>query len=214
MEAFSEGDMHYIVQEYIEGLPLSYLIENGCRFSEADVKGMVLQLLSILNDLHCPPQKKDAVVHRDLRLSNLLLQNDKLFLVDFGFARFIDLSRNVFCPDPLENKFYCNSGSDRGFLNPAGGVPFKKKMPGIETYRLLRREVSPRSDLFGAGAVAVDLFTSWVEDESLFNRCWQDVLNLSDPFIVFLEKLLSREGGFETAASALEYLGSVLEYPS
>jgi len=211
VEAFSIDDVHYIVQEFIAGLPLSCLIDTGRRFSEAEVKRIVFQLLAILNDLHCPPKKEDAVVHRDLRLSNLLLKDDKLFLVDFGFARFLDLSQNGYCPDPLEKKFSCYSGSDRGLLHKQlNELPSIKKIPGAETYRLLRREISPRSDLFGAGVVAVDLFTSWVEDESLFNRPWQEVLPLSELFVDFLQKLFSRNNGFETAAEALEYFRSIL----
>ena len=183
--------------------------DNGRRFSEAEVKRIISQLLSILSDLHCPPQREKAVVHRDLRLSNLLLKDNKLFLVDFGFARFLDLSKNFNCPDPLEYKFSGNP-DDGVPLKQLNNLPSRKKIPGVETYRLLRREISPRSDLFGAGVVAVDLFTNWVEDETLFNRPWQEVLPLSQPFVDFLQKLLAREDGFETAAEALEYLRSLL----
>ncbi len=207
VEAFSCGEVHYIVQEFNEGLPLSCLLDSGRRFSEEEVKNIVAQLLSILQDLHSPPQRENAVVHRDLRLSNLLLKNDELFLIDFGFARFLDLSRNIYCPDPLENK-YKDSDSDGQPLIHLSDLPSRKKIPGAETYRLLRTEISPRSDLFGVGVVAVDLFTSWVEDESMFNRPWQEVLPLSEPFASFLEKLLSREDGFRTAAEALECLGA------
>lgn len=209
VEAFSTDDIHYIVQEFIEGLPLSCLMDSGRRFCEAEVKKIISQLLLILNDLHLPPQRENAVVHRDLRLSNLLLKDDKLFLVDFGFARFLDLSQNFSCPDPLENKYSGSSGNGLP-LKQLNDLPSRKKIPGVETYRLLRTEISPRSDLFGAGVVAVDLFTSWVEDETLFNRPWQEVLPLSQPFVCFLQRLLGREDGFETAAEALEYLGSLL----
>jgi len=207
--AFSFGEIHYIVQEFSEGLPLSCLLDSGRRFSEDEVKNIVTQLLSILRDLHTPPQRENAVVHRDLRLSNLLLKDDELFLIDFGFARFLDLSRNLSCPDPLENK-YKDSNGDGQPLRLLSDLPSRKKIPGAETYRLLRKEISPRSDLFGAGVVAVDLFTSWVEDETLFDRPWQEVLPLSEPFVSFLARLLSREDGFHTAAGALEYLGSIL----
>jgi len=211
VEAFSANGVYYIVQEFIDGLPLSNLMDGGRRFSEAEVKRIILQLLAILNDLHCPPDQKDAVVHRDLRLSNLLLKDNKLFLIDFGLARFLDLSRNGSCPDPLEKKFGCCSGSGSGLLHKRlSELRSTKKIPGAETYRLLRREVSPRSDLFGAGVVAVDLFTNWVEDESLFNRPWQEVLPLSELFVDFLQRLFSRKNGFETAAEALECLESLL----
>lgn len=209
VESFTAGDIYCIVQEFVAGMPLSSLLDTGRRFSEREVKGLLVQLLSILNGLHSPLRREDAVVHRDLRLSNLLLKDDKLFLIDFGFARYLDLSRNLSCPDPLERK-YSGSPGDERLLRRLGDLPSRKKIPGTETYRLLRTEISPRSDLFGAGVVAVDLFTSWVEDEALFEKPWQEVLPLSRPFKGFLSRLLAREGGFETASDALEHLNSLL----
>jgi serine/threonine protein kinase len=210
VEEFSAGDVHYIVQEYIEGLPLSTLLTSGRRFSEAEVKNVLRQLLSILNGLHNPAQKENAVIHRDLRLSNLLIKDDLVFLIDFGFARFLDPSQYVYCPDPLEYKFSGDCGSGRGALGLIVESPSLKKIPGVETYKLLRREISPRSDLFGAGVVAVDLFSSWVEDEALFEMPWQDVLPISGPFKIFLQKLMSPSDGFDSAADALEYLDAIL----
>lgn len=206
VESFSAGDINCIVQDFLDGMPLSSLLDAGRRFSEREVKSLMAQLLSILNSLHSPPRREEAVVHRDLRLSNLLLKDDQLFLIDFGFARYLDPSRNLSCPDPLEQK-YSGSPGGKSLLRRLNDQPSRKKrIPGAETYRLLRTEISPRSDLFGAGVVAVDLFTSWVEDEALFERPWHEVLSLSPPFAGFLTRLLSRQDGFETAAEALEYL--------
>lgn len=209
VEAFSAGYVHYIVQEYIAGLPLSALLGSGCRFSEGEVKNIVRQLLVILNHLHHPEQKENAVIHRDLRLSNLIFKDGQIFLIDFGFARFLDPLQFAFCPDPLEHKFSSNEGFGRGALKQVKELPSFNKIPGMETYKLLRREVSPRSDLFGVGVVAVDLFSSWVEDDSQLEMPWQEVLPISRPFVVFLQKLLSQKDGFNTAAKALEYLETI-----
>jgi len=199
VDAFSMADAHYLVQEYVEGLPLSQLVCAGRRFSEAEVKGIIYQLLVILNALHNPRLQQDAVVHRDLRLSNLMLSGDNLYLVDFGLARFIDDRQFPFCPDPLQKEFAA--------VDDAGTL---RRIPGSRTYQLLRREISPRSDLFGAGVVAVDLFNNWVEDEALFEQSWEQVLPLSEPFKMFIKKLLGREG-FATAAEALAYMNSSQE---
>jgi len=211
VEAFSTEDVYYIVQEYIEGLPLSSLLDTGRRFSETEVKSIVLQLLTILDGLHRPVQKENAVIHRDLRLSNLLFKDNRVFLIDFGFARFLDPAQYTFCPDPLEYKFGGNDSYGSSAPELVNELPSLKKIPGAETYKLLRREISPRSDLFGVGIVAVDLFTSWVEDESLFEMPWQEVLPLSGPFIVFLEKLLSKKDGFNSAVEAMKYLKAILK---
>ncbi|WP_449240919.1 serine/threonine protein kinase [Desulfoscipio gibsoniae] len=205
VDAFSLADVHYLVQEYIEGLPLSHLIYTGRRFNEAEIKEVIRQLLAILNVLHNPPCQHDAVVHRDLRLSNLMLSGNKLYLIDFGLARFIDSQQFSLCPDPLQTKFRSAPGKEKS--TALSSSPPLRHMPGPYTYQLLRREISPRSDLFGAGVVAVDLFTNWVEDEALFKESWEEVLPLSEPFKIFIKKLLSREG-FTSSTEALAYLCS------
>lgn len=202
VDAFSLGDTDYLVQEYVEGLPLSHLLYTGRRFSEVEVKGIICQLLSILNALHNPRCRQDAVVHRDLRLSNLMLSGDNLYLIDFGMARFIDPHRFPYCPDPPQKSPKFDSNRKERTAHDAQAP---RRIPGPYTYQLLRREASPRSDLFGTGVVAVDLFTNWVEDESLFNKNWEEVLPLSEPLKVFIKKLLSREG-FATGTAALFYL--------
>lgn len=207
VEAFSQASVHYLVQEYIEGLPLSYLVQNGYRFSEVEVKEIIYQLLVILKGLHNPRQPQNAVVHRDLRLSNLMLSGDKLYLIDFGMARFINSEQFPHCPDPLQKRF----GSAKYPINNYTAVqdtPAHKQIPGPHTYQLLRQEISPRSDLFGVGVVAVDMFTNWVVDETLFEERWDEVLPLSEPFKKFIKKLLSRKG-FTNSAEALEYLSAM-----
>ena len=76
----------YLVQEYIPGYSLAYLLNTGRRFSLNCVYDIVLQMLEILEDLHnhVPP-----VIHRDIKPSNILLMplgGDyyKVFLIDFG----------------------------------------------------------------------------------------------------------------------------------
>ena len=199
IEAFSWEEKHIIVQELIEGKPLSYYIANSCRFDESEVKRIVAQLLVILQQLHYPERLDNAIVHRDLRLSNLLLKNGEVYLIDFGFARYLQPKSGISLPDP-EFKY------DEEGVNRSVDPPIRRN-PGVYTYRLLRREISPRSDLFGVGVVAIDLFTNWVEDEALFKEPWEEVLPLSEHFIRFLRRLLGRdEQGFKSAGEALTEL--------
>jgi len=196
VESFSLAGVNYLVQEYVEGLPLSSLVYTGQLFSEAEVREFIRQLLDILNVLHNPANRKDAVIHRDLRLSNLMLSGDKIYLIDFGMARFMDSGQFPFYPDPLQKQFntapYCS-----------GNAGLRRK-PGPYTYQVLRKEISPSSDLFGVGVVAVDLFTSWVEDEGPFEKNWADVLPLSEDFKAFIQQLLSQ--GFGNSTEAFNWL--------
>lgn len=196
VESFTHEGIRYIVQDFIHGFPLSYFIGTGRRFSEEEVKSILIQLLGILNGLQSPLQKGKGVVHRDLRLSNLLFNNNKIYLIDFGHARYLDMTGYAVCPDPP------TSSSDK----PNTSEAYRYQKPGPDTYRLLRREISPRSDFFGAGVVAVDLFTNWIEDESQFQQPWEEVLPLSLPFKRYVKKLLFQGGGFSSAAEALDEL--------
>jgi len=175
IEAFSHDGVEYIVQEFMSGYPLSYYIVNGKRFTEEEARRILLQLLEILVYLHEPEGTRRAVVHRDLRLSNLFWSDDKVYLVDFGCARYFD------------NKTEQPIGEPN-----IADMKMSNHRPGTRTYALFRKEVSPRSDLFGAGVVGLDLFTNWIEDEALFQRPWQEILPASDTFKDLMETLLNQ----------------------
>jgi serine/threonine protein kinase len=175
IEAFSHDGVDYLVQEFMSGYPLSYYIVNGKRFTEEETKQILFQLLEILTYLHKPEETRLAVIHRDLRLSNLFWFEDKVSLIDFGCARYFDGNTGQPADEPDE--------ADK---------KMSKRRPGTQTYALLRKEISPRSDLFGTGVVGLDLFTNWIEDEALFQKPWQEILPASDTFRDLIETLLNQ----------------------
>jgi serine/threonine protein kinase len=187
IDAFSHDGVDYLVQEYMNGYPLSYYIVNGKRFAEEEAKRILFQLLEILAYLHEPEEMRLAVIHRDLRLSNLFWFDDKVYLVDFGCARYFDGKKEP----PAK-------GPDRTDMK------ISNHRPGTRTYALLRKEVSPRSDLFGAGVVGLDLFTNWIEDETLFQRPWQEILPASNTFKDLTETLLNQGAQSISTADVLK----------
>ncbi len=187
IEAFEHDGVRYLVQEFINGYPLSYYIAKEKRFSEEEAKKILFRLLDILMYLHEPEEKRLPVIHRDLRLSNVFWCNDKVHLIDFGFACFFEGESE--CPAENRNKT---------------DIKMSRHRPGEQTYTLLRKEVSPRSDLFGVGVVGLDLFANWIEDEKLFQKPWQDILPASDSYKLFIERLLEPENQFKTAGDALK----------
>jgi len=74
----------FLVFEYVEH-DVARLVDNmRSPFTEAEIKCLILQLLEAVAFLH-----EHCVTHRDLKLSNLLLNNrGRLKLCDFGLARF------------------------------------------------------------------------------------------------------------------------------
>ncbi|XP_071709927.1 uncharacterized protein [Rutidosis leptorrhynchoides] len=73
----------YMVMDYIDHELKGYMDRMKQPFSQSEVKRLMLQLLSGLSYLH-----DNWVMHRDLKTSNLLLNNNgELKICDFGMAR-------------------------------------------------------------------------------------------------------------------------------
>ncbi len=81
LDHFEEGDQFYLVQQYIEGDPLSQDIVPGQPWSENQVNGMLRELLPILDFIH-----SKGVIHRDIKPNNIIRRkyDQKLVLIDFG----------------------------------------------------------------------------------------------------------------------------------
>ncbi len=81
---FEEDQEFYLVQEFIEGHPLSTELASGCRWDEAQVVQLIQEVLSILMFVH-----GHGVIHRDIKPSNLIRrqQDGRLVLIDFGAVK-------------------------------------------------------------------------------------------------------------------------------
>lgn len=75
-----------LLEEYIEGNTLDQQI-----FSKEDVRNIMHQLCECLNSLH---KLDPPIVHRDIKPENIIYHNNKVTLLDFGIARFLDSKKN------------------------------------------------------------------------------------------------------------------------
>jgi hypothetical protein len=74
--------MPYLAMEYVEGETIASVVERGLRFKPEKVVGLVSQIASAIDYAH-----SRGIVHRDIKLSNLILYDtDRVKVTDFGTA--------------------------------------------------------------------------------------------------------------------------------
>lgn len=101
-ERFQEGKNHFLVMEWIKGKNFEQLIfEEGKTFSERESFEVLLQVLQVVKVIH-----EKGIVHRDLRIPNILLRENEIVIIDFGLAGYIqDASEQAFIKAEEERLF-------------------------------------------------------------------------------------------------------------
>ncbi len=87
LDADVDGDMPYLVSEFIEGPSLRQVVD-----AEGPRTGSVLQRLAIGTVTALAAIHEAGIVHRDFKPTNVLLAADGPRVIDFGIARALDTS--------------------------------------------------------------------------------------------------------------------------
>ena len=126
----NDGDMAFIVMEYVEGEELKRILAAGQRYELIEVFEIMKQLLGALDYSH-----KQGVVHRDIKPANLMiLPGPKVKVMDFGIAR-------------LETSSLTQVGT-------VVGTPTH-----MSPEQLMGLPADGRADLWGAGVILYELLT-------------------------------------------------------
>ena len=84
-----EGDMAYLVMEFIRGDELKSTLSTGRQFDRKECVRIMCELLDALDFAH-----EAGVVHRDIKPANVMLDSQgRTKLTDFGVARVTDSDR-------------------------------------------------------------------------------------------------------------------------
>ncbi|MFO0844971.1 MAG: protein kinase [Gemmataceae bacterium] len=128
---FLRGDDLVLALEYVEGSDLKTLLEEGERFTQADVRDLLIQLGSALAAAH-----EQNILHRDLKPANILVQRGqdgwRFVLTDFGIGQ---------VREGIQQRR--QTGGTYLFMAP----------------EQLRGRPSPQSDLWALGVVAYRMLT-------------------------------------------------------
>ena len=87
IEASAEGDLRYIVSEFIDGPSLQERVMTSGPLREGELQRLAVGTATALTAIHGA-----GVVHRDFKPANVLLGPDGPRVVDFGIARLTDAS--------------------------------------------------------------------------------------------------------------------------
>lgn len=116
-----------IVMEYLSGGELFQVAQGSPVVGEAVAALYLYQVLQALDYLHC-----QGVVHRDVKLENMLLQDGghTLKLIDFGFSKVVGKEKALTscCGSPN----YMSPEMLRATRNESSGLPLKKWRYGTE----------------------------------------------------------------------------------
>ncbi|BCL39387.1 serine/threonine-protein kinase [Nostoc sp. MS1] len=85
LNTFEQEGKQYLVQEWVDGQNLQQELAETGAFNEADIYQVLNELLPLLQFIHA-----HQVIHRDIKPANIIRrsQDHKLFLVDFGSAKY------------------------------------------------------------------------------------------------------------------------------
>ncbi|QKS46364.1 protein kinase [Paenibacillus cellulosilyticus] len=172
-----------LVMELIEGLSLERLMmERSQTYTQQQALQMVRQLLHPLKHLHAA-----GFVHRDVRIPNVLVCGDRVYLIDYGLA----------CPigeeQPVEASALSRKHEPSGFAD------------GWEAVKQRMRAPEPASDLHGLGHLFLFLmYASYEPAEGQEERSWEEELTLDSEVKAFIQGLL--EGCWYTAAECEQAL--------
>ena len=81
---FSENDLFYLVQEWVDGETLTHRVREQMRLPEIQVRHLLNKLLTILEYVH-----NNGIIHRDIKPENIILRRSdgEPFLIDFGAVK-------------------------------------------------------------------------------------------------------------------------------
>lgn len=193
---FDEDQRLFLVQDYVEGMTYSDLLEErlaqGQAFSVEEVFHFVRQLIPVLTHIH-----GKGIIHRDISPDNVmcLAEQNLPVLIDFGVVK------------AIATQLQTQQGSSPTTVGKPGYAP-SEQIRGSEVY--------PSSDLYALAVTAIVLMTGRQPAE-LFdgnNMIWRWrhwVPNVPERFASVLDRMLSYRPGdrYQSAGDVLEALEGI-----
>jgi tetratricopeptide (TPR) repeat protein len=166
---FEENQEFYLVQDCIEGEPLSHEIRPGQQLSQLEVFALLQDVLSTLAFVH-----RQNVIHRDIKPSNLIrrVSDQKLVLIDFGAVKQV---------------------SNQGM--PDDGRTVAIGTPGYMPSEQLAGQPRPNSDIYALGVIAIQALTGIIpsrlqRDVPTGELLWREQAQVKEELAAIIDKMV------------------------
>ncbi|MDY7012971.1 MAG: serine/threonine-protein kinase, partial [Cyanobacteriota bacterium] len=169
---FEEDREFYLIEEFIDGRPLSRELPEKVPLSEARVGAILRELLSILEFVH-----RHGVIHRDIKPANMIRRasDGKLVLIDFGAVKEVNAQ--------------LNEGEEANLQTIAiGSRGYTPREQSVGHPRL-------NSDIYAVGMVALRALTllhpaKLPADPETGEILWEDKVRVSSTLSAILNKMI------------------------
>ena len=188
LDRFEEGGEFFLVQEWIDGTPLSQEMTIGRKFTEQETIELLKQILEPL--VFCHGEK---VIHRDLKPDNIMRRRSdgKLVLIDFGAVKQLAKTTLLIQSQPT----------------------IVIGTPGFMPTEQLRGKPLLASDVYAVGAIGVCAMTGIHPCHAEFDGAtqemiWRDKSTATDTFAAVLTQMVKALpiARFRDASAALAAL--------
>ena len=136
-----EGDINYLVMEYLEGRTLADRLEGGALPLD-DALRIAIEVADALDRAH-----RQGIVHRDLKPGNIMLTKSGTKLLDFGLAKLTQT----------------HASSELSSLPTNASITAQGTILGTLQYmapeQLEAREADARTDIFALGVILYEMVT-------------------------------------------------------
>ncbi|RMF28065.1 MAG: serine/threonine protein kinase, partial [Cyanobacteria bacterium J083] len=183
---FEQNTQFYLVQELIEGHPLSAEMRPGQRWSDQDVVKLLREILEILAFVH-----SKGVIHRDIKPDNIIRRPDgKLVLIDFGAVK------------EINHQFTTKvANGDSMAIGTNGYMPTEQA----------QGKPRPNSDIYALGMVAIQALTGLMpvqlpEDPETGEVLWQHIVEVNQDLAEIVSKMVRYhfKDRYQTSYEALQ----------
>jgi serine/threonine protein kinase len=195
LACFETEQEFYLVQEFIDGNPLSMEFSLGDRWTEPQVIQLLREVLSILEFIH-----SQNVIHRDIKPDNIVRRHTgELVLIDFGAVKQIRSQQTV-----VGQRSITVSIGTPGYM-PTEQASGKPRFS---------------SDLYALGMVCIQALTGLLPTQLLEDKdgevIWRDQAEVSDVLANILTKMVRHyfRYRYESATEVLHALQQLTSSPS